>query len=53
MHQVILIYMRMVVVIIQLIRAVRNGVWEGHLNAVIEFVNCFFVVVFFFLHLTN
>ena len=30
MHQVILVYMRMVSLMLQFIRAVRNGDWEGH-----------------------
>ena len=33
MHQVMLVYMRMVMLMLQFIRAVRNGDWEGHLNA--------------------
>ena len=45
-HQVILVYMRMVSLIYQFIRAVRNGDWEGHLNALVAFTK-------YFLHLTN
>ena len=53
MLQVMLIYIRVVVVMLQLIRAVRNGDWEGHFNALIAFVNFFFFFFIFFLHLIN
>ena len=42
MHQVILVYMRMVSLMLQFIRAVRNGDWEGHLNVLAAFVKYFF-----------
>ena len=42
MHQVMLVYMRMVLLMLQFIRAVRNGDWEGHLNALAKFVKYFF-----------
>ena len=40
MHQVILVYM--VSLMLQFIRAVRNGDWEGHLNVLSAFVKYFF-----------
>ena len=42
MHQVMLVYMRMVLLMLQFIRAVRNGDWEGHLNALAKLVKYFF-----------
>ena len=42
MHQDILVYMRMVSLMLQFIRAVRTGDWEGHLNALSVFVKYFF-----------
>ena len=51
MLQVMLIHIRVVVVMLQLIRAVRNGDWEGHLNALIAFVKFFFFFFFFFFFL--
>ena len=38
MHQVIQIYMKTVVIMLQFIRVIRNGDWKGHLNALSEFV---------------
>ena len=38
MHQVMLVYMIMVMLMLQFIRAVRKGVWEGNLNALVKFV---------------
>ena len=42
MDQVMLVYMRMVMLMLQFIRAVCYSDWEGHLNALAKFVKYFF-----------
>lgn len=42
MHQAMLVYMRMVMLMLEFIKAVRNGDWVMHLNALEQFTKYFF-----------
>ena len=42
LHQAMLIYMRMVTIMLDFIRAVRNGDWTMHLNTLEQFTKYFF-----------